>query len=283
MFVYGTLLRGLARAQLLRDARLLGLAWIPGRLFDLGAWPGLRHGPGRVIGELYEVDTPTLARIDRIEDYDPRDPQRSLYLRERLPVQPLSGAPAHPAFTYVFTREPDPETWIRHGDYRRHLLERQAGPQPVVAYGANLSRERIERRIGPVGARTGGILPGFELRFEKHAVTRDAVVANLRFSASGAACRAALCRLNREQLEAMDRFEGTPGEYLRIGLPFRPDRRRGLCLAHAWIAHPARVTAGLPVREEYLAHLRGGYAEFGWPDDPIAQALRILQTSRGYR
>ncbi|AGA33506.1 protein of unknown function UPF0131 [Thioalkalivibrio nitratireducens DSM 14787] len=277
LFAYGTLLRGLARAQVLRDARFLGLAWIPGQLFDLGAWPGLRHGSGRVTGEVYDVDEPTLARIDRIEDYDPQDAQRSLYLREQVPVQPLSGASGHPAFTYVFNREPDPAGRIRHGDYRRHLLEQRNGPQPVVAYGSNLSRERIERRIGPVGSRTGGILPDFELRFEKHAATGGSVVANLHFSGSGA-CRGALCRLSHEQLEAMDRFEGTPGDYLRIGLPFRPEGRHGLWLVHAWVAHPARVTAGLPVREEYLAHLRRGYAEFGWPDGPITRALQITRT-----
>lgn len=44
LFVYGTLLRGLSRAQMLRGSPFLGPALISGQLFDLGRYPGLRAG-----------------------------------------------------------------------------------------------------------------------------------------------------------------------------------------------------------------------------------------------
>ncbi|MBS0001876.1 MAG: gamma-glutamylcyclotransferase [Thioalkalivibrio sp.] len=274
LFVYGTLLRGLSRAQVLRGARFLGPALVEGRLFDLGRYPGLRPGRGLVVGELWEVDTATLERIDRIEGFDPRDRTGSLYQRVKTPVRSLSGTPFSAA-TYRYNRRPPGDARIGHGDYRRYLLEHRPGQQPMVAYGSNLRRSRIEERIGPVGRRRPGALPGFRLSLEKRAAGGPRVVANLRFTGRDG-CPGALHRVEPRQLEAMDRFEGTPDHYLRVVLPFRPEGERGLRLAHTWIAHPDRVTTGLPVAPEYLAHLRAGYGEFGWTQGPIELAVADL-------
>lgn len=70
VFVYGTLLRGnsnhayfLADAPYLSEARLTGYG-----LYDLGSYPGIVPEPGgMVLGELYEVDAPTLSRLNRLE------------------------------------------------------------------------------------------------------------------------------------------------------------------------------------------------------------------------
>lgn len=266
LFVYGTLLRGLSRAQVLHGARFLGPALVEGQLFDLGRYPGLRPGRGLVVGEIWDVDAATLRRIDRIEDFDPSDPSGSLYQRVEIPARSLSGTP-FAAATYRYNRRPPGNARIVHGDYRRYLLENRPGQQPMVAYGSNLRLSRIQKRIGPVGRRRPGTFPGFRLSLEKRAAGRARVVANLRFTGQDR-CPGALHRVEPWQLQAMDRFEGTPDHYLRVALPFRPDGARGLRLAHTWIAHPDRVTTGLPVAPGYLAHLRAGYREFGW-----AQAL----------
>jgi len=72
VFVYGTLLAGEANHGLLAGARLVG----EGRtrpeyeLRDLGAFPGLVPGGARaVVGEVYDVDAPTLAALDRLESH----------------------------------------------------------------------------------------------------------------------------------------------------------------------------------------------------------------------
>jgi len=274
LFVYGTLLRGLSRAQVLRGARFLGPGLVEGQLFDLGDYPGLRPGKGWVVGEVWQVDAPTLERIDRIEDYDPRDPPGSLYRRIRVTVRAFSDTRLEAA-TYLYNQTSFFAARIAHGDYRRYLLERRPGPQPMVAYGSNLQLSRIEARIGAVGRRRPGTFPGFRLSLEKRAAGGPRVVANLRFTGQHE-CRGALHRLETAQLEAMDRYEGTPDHYLRVVLPFRPEGERGQRLAHTWIAHPDRVTTGLPVAPDYLAHLRAGYQEFGWAQEPIERALAEL-------
>ena len=279
LFVYGTLLRGLSRAQVLRGARFLGPGLVEGQIFDLGQYPGLRPGAGLVVGEVWQVDVSTVQRIDRIEDYDPRDPSGSLYRRMDVAVLALSGMQLE-ASTYLYNRSPPVSSLIAHGDYRRYLLERRPGPQPVVAYGSNLRRSRIEDRIGAVGRRRPGAFPGFRLVLEKRAASGPRVVANLRFTGQHE-CRGALHRLEPAQLAAMDRFEGTPDHYLRVVLPFRLDGERGQRLAHAWIAHPDRLTSGLPVAPEYLTHLRAGYQEFGWAQEPIERALAELPGEAG--
>ena len=279
LFVYGTLLRGLSRAQVLREARFLGPALVEGRLFDLGRYPGLRPGQGLVVGEVWSVDTATLQRIDRIEDFDPRDPSGSLYQRVEMPVRSLSGM-QFTALSYRYNRRPPGDARIPHGDYRRYLLEGRPGPQPMVAYGSNLRLSRIRERIGPVGRRRPGTFPGFRLSLEKRAAGGPRVVANLRFTGQDR-CPGALHRVETAQLETMDRFEGTPDHYLRVVLPFQPDGERGMRLAHTWIAHPDRVTTGLPVAPEYLDHLRVGYREFGWAQAPIEGALADLTEGIG--
>jgi gamma-glutamylcyclotransferase (GGCT)/AIG2-like uncharacterized protein YtfP len=275
LFVYGTLLRGLSRSQMLRGSRFLGPALLPGRLFDLGGYPGLLAGQGLVVGEIHLVDAPTLQHIDRIEDFDARDPEGSLYRREAVSARHFSGRD-ETVETYFFNREADAKVLIPHGDYRRFLIERRPGAQPTVAYGSNLSLERIEARIGPVGRRRPGRLEGFRLSLDKRAAIRRNVVANIRYTGKDD-CPGALHDLSLVQLQAMDRIEGTPNHYLRIALPFRLNGRSGIRLAHTWIAHPDRVTAGLPVQAEYLSHLRSGYAQFGWPEAPITRALEVLQ------
>ncbi|MEA1051286.1 gamma-glutamylcyclotransferase family protein, partial [Lamprobacter modestohalophilus] len=103
IFVYGTLLRGLLRAHSLVTADFLGLARVQGTLYNLGAYPGLsEHGQGSVIGELYRVDTPTLAQLDRIEGFRSSDPEGSLYQRRAMAACMISSGETLTVETYVY-------------------------------------------------------------------------------------------------------------------------------------------------------------------------------------
>jgi len=72
VFVYGSLLRGmgnhgfLERSRFVRSARTaLGY-----RMYSLGAFPGVaRDVGGQVLGEVFDVDGATLARLDRLEGH----------------------------------------------------------------------------------------------------------------------------------------------------------------------------------------------------------------------
>ena len=71
VFVYGTLRRGGTRAMpiIFPDSTFIDNAKVHGRLYDLGAYPGLLldESSSLVVGEVYQVDDDTLNKLDDIE------------------------------------------------------------------------------------------------------------------------------------------------------------------------------------------------------------------------
>lgn len=128
LFVYGTLRRGLERHYLLRHSLYLGEGTIRALLYDLGDYPGIQAGKGTVWGELYDVDTATLARIDEEEDYLPHCPSQSLYLRRRVRVKDAHHPKWHWAFAYFYCGTVQESARIWHGDYLRYRRETKPVP-----------------------------------------------------------------------------------------------------------------------------------------------------------
>jgi gamma-glutamylcyclotransferase (GGCT)/AIG2-like uncharacterized protein YtfP len=122
LFIYGTLMPGLRLEAQMHGAQFLGPAQVPGRLVDLGRYPGLLQGDGQVTGEVYEVDDAHLARLDGVEGVVPGERAASQYWRENVTVLsgPLQGQLVQ---TYVFNRPVEGCTPIPHGDYRRYIRE----------------------------------------------------------------------------------------------------------------------------------------------------------------
>ena len=122
LFIYGTLLPGLRLEAQMQGARFVGAAQVPGRLVDVGRYPGFLQGDGLVTGEVYDVDDAHLARLDTVEDMVPGDRAASQYWREVVTVAggPLQGQPVQ---TYVYNRPVAGCTPIAHGDYRRYIRE----------------------------------------------------------------------------------------------------------------------------------------------------------------
>jgi len=103
--VYGTLKSGFRNRyalRLRRDARLLGRAHMPGRLYRIRWYPGMRptRGNGTVSGELYKLRQPlkTLKVLDAWEES---------YRRE-LHLATLDTGESFQAWVYVY-RQPRPE------------------------------------------------------------------------------------------------------------------------------------------------------------------------------
>ena len=122
LFIYGTLMPGLRLEAEMQGARFVGAAQVPGRLVDVGRYPGFLPGEGLVTGEVYDVDDAHLARLDGVEDMVPGDRAASQYWREEVTVAsgPLQGQSVQ---TYVYNRPVDGCTPITHGDYRRYIRE----------------------------------------------------------------------------------------------------------------------------------------------------------------
>jgi gamma-glutamylcyclotransferase (GGCT)/AIG2-like uncharacterized protein YtfP len=118
IFVYGTLMSGESRHSHLMEflPRAQAAAWAAADLLDLGSYPGLIPGPGRVRGELYRFEgvEALLASLDQVEGYRVGEP--SLYHRVVLQVESREGAQW--AWTYAYAREGG--TPIPSGDWREH-------------------------------------------------------------------------------------------------------------------------------------------------------------------
>ena len=93
LFVYGTLRRGGANdiTRMRPAPRPLGVATIAGRLYDLGAYPGLMldRAGGSVRGELYRIEPALERQLDRLEGVsDPPQPGDE-YFKRSIPVHPV--------------------------------------------------------------------------------------------------------------------------------------------------------------------------------------------------
>ena len=126
VFVYGTLRTGDCRAGVLGNQGLVcEEAYVEGfQLLDIGSFPGVVKGDGRVRGEMHEIDDQTLGILDSIEGYHEDAPEHSLYVREVVPVLNSEGEPAGEAWIYIYNanlraRHRLPPT-IESGDWFEH-------------------------------------------------------------------------------------------------------------------------------------------------------------------
>jgi len=105
-------MRGYGRQRLLAGgATFLGTGSVPGRLLNLGRYPGLIRGTGRVKGELYRLDDPELLPVlDREEGYN--------FLRSITIVTLARGRRAR-AWVYRYRGPRERAVPVPHGDYRR--------------------------------------------------------------------------------------------------------------------------------------------------------------------
>jgi gamma-glutamylcyclotransferase (GGCT)/AIG2-like uncharacterized protein YtfP len=71
VLVYGSLKKGFGNHDaFLSTATLLGTTKIPGKMYSLGAYPGVRlDEPGEIHCEVYSVDSKTLQRLDQLEGF----------------------------------------------------------------------------------------------------------------------------------------------------------------------------------------------------------------------
>ena len=121
LFVYGTLRRGQRNNHLLGKSLHYGTCYIDGTMYSLGGFPFINTTkPGIVLGEVFEVNDETLARIDYLEGYSGVE-DNNFY--ERIQVPCTLGVDV-----YVYVQNdregnrPIPDgDWIRHEQEQRKI------------------------------------------------------------------------------------------------------------------------------------------------------------------
>jgi len=285
LFAYGTLLAGMRLHEMLAGAHFLGPAIIRGKLLDLGDYAGLVEGDAVVTGEIYEIDHTLQERLDQVEGFHPYDPAGSLYLRKDVGARRFADGTTVGVAAYFFSRATEREHQITCGDFRRYETEKNGAEVRVIAYGSNLSTERLAKRLerfGPERAtqRIATVLPGylegFRLTFNKKRHEGGPPYANIEFAGEGTKCPAVVWSLTPEEIVVIDQKEGTTGKngsthYYRIGMPcIAADER---IVAHAYVANPDWIQEPALPSPEYLDHLRTGYREHGLNRHHLEDAL----------
>jgi len=115
LFVYGTLKSSFENPyaqQLRREARLLGRARMPGRLYSVSSYPGMRppRDPKDLItGELYELYQPskTLEVLDEWEEGYDRELHRAT----------LDSGQTFPTWIYVYRQTLPEDRYIASGEW----------------------------------------------------------------------------------------------------------------------------------------------------------------------
>jgi gamma-glutamylcyclotransferase (GGCT)/AIG2-like uncharacterized protein YtfP len=123
LFIYGTLVPELAPkdiAPVVRKLELIGSGSVPGTLYDLGDFPGIkleRASRKRVRGRVFRIPSKaTLKVLDDYEEFDPKHPRSSLYKRKLVNVK-LDNGETIRSWIYEYNRSPRPKNVIKNGMY----------------------------------------------------------------------------------------------------------------------------------------------------------------------
>ncbi|GIX30411.1 MAG: gamma-glutamylcyclotransferase [Porticoccaceae bacterium] len=125
------------------------------------------------------------------------------------------------------------------------------------AYGSNMNPARLGARGVPFADARSAWLPDMGLRFNKRATRHPHWGCANVVPAPGERVEGVLYRLaDPAAILRLDRFEGTPVEYLRHLC--RVETAAGPVEAWIYVAHPERVAEGLRPPRWYLEHLLAG-------------------------
>ncbi len=132
LFVYGTLMDQVdsAMARFLKsNGTLLGEAWLAGRLYDLGQYPGAVYdaaATSRVYGHVFQLHqaSEVFAVLDVYEGIDPTQTLQNEYRRALLPVDFQCRTLA--CWVYLYNLSPEGLPAIPSGNYLDYIQNNNA-------------------------------------------------------------------------------------------------------------------------------------------------------------
>ena len=143
----------------------------------------------------------------------------------------------------------------------------------VFAYGSNLTRARIEARIGVVTPVAVARLAGHVLRFHKIGRDGSGKADAFATSASSDCVWGVVYEMPASAKRRLDRFEGLGTEYLDAEVCVAT--ASGELKARVYRAHPLRIDAALLPFDWYHRLVVHGAREHGLPADYVTALARM--------
>ncbi|QNO16718.1 gamma-glutamylcyclotransferase [Alkalicella caledoniensis] len=147
VFVYGTLMKSNRNGMTyLKDAKCLGEATLEGyELYDLGSFPGIVQGDGKVKGEVYTISVDKLPELDRYEG------EGSLYKRNKVEVYSEESKEKVNCYVYVYNRSTTgrPKVEYKYQPWHEGVVAKMNDDNLVwyATYGSNVNKERFMKYI----------------------------------------------------------------------------------------------------------------------------------------
>ncbi len=130
LFSYGTLLPELAPGEIastVRRLRPVGRGCVRGWLYDLGEYPGavLSDAGPAIMGQVFELpdDPEVLKRLDEYEEFDPGNPDGSLFVRRECLVV-LDHGKKVKGWVYSYNRPPGGAASLLNGDFAKSRAQK---------------------------------------------------------------------------------------------------------------------------------------------------------------
>jgi gamma-glutamylcyclotransferase (GGCT)/AIG2-like uncharacterized protein YtfP len=275
VFVYGTLKRGEGNHHWLRGATCLGRRRLAGvHLHDLGPYPKAVRADGSagdpldpttcLHGELYLVEDPGLARLDRLEGV-PHD-----YDRHR--VRLTDGE-----FAWAYLGRPEQVSGlplVPFGDW---------GTTPVFSYGSNLCPDQLAERCGHWdGCGLVARLDGWRWGINKIRAGRDGEGAAAIRPDPAAHCWGVVHHLNPADRLVLDRCEGVAhGHYCHQAVTVTTRSAESFKVL-TYVPTPAWTAESLVASADYAGRIRRGLAHWPLPESwlrSLAEGLGCLETT----
>jgi gamma-glutamylcyclotransferase (GGCT)/AIG2-like uncharacterized protein YtfP len=128
LFAYGTLEGGNPPREIantVKELRYVGNGYVLGRLYDLGKYPGAILDAGRggkIFGKIYELpsDPKLLNRLDAYEEFDPKRPAKSLFVRRQTSISRPNKKKVK-GWVYEYNRNVGARRLIDNGRYSKKV------------------------------------------------------------------------------------------------------------------------------------------------------------------
>lgn len=119
-------------------------------------------GRGTVVGEWITVSPEALIMLDKIEGYHSSLAAKDCpYLSRSVEVRRFTDGQRVQLQSNLLNQDPRGLAQVNHKCIGRHLVEKQASGNWILAYCSNLSTARLEERVGKLDRARPGWIPEF--------------------------------------------------------------------------------------------------------------------------